>query len=227
MTFARISAVLTLASAAFVSGCMDGPAAPQQPTVTVSLTTGPRTSGKVSAGTVEVTSAKILLRSIRFHSALSDDSADVATGSMIVALNLTGELTQVVAQDVRAGTYDRIRFRLHKPEDFEPVGDPDFRVGSSGDERFSTVVRGTSSGMPFLFRSNQSAEQELQIQPPLVVREDQTTNLTMILNVSRWFQGPDGALDPLRVEDASLIEDNIKDSFENVFPDDDRDGRAD
>ncbi len=229
MSPARFIAPLTVAVALapLLAGCQDEAMAPQKPTVTVSLTTGAGAAGKVSSTGVEVSSAKILLKAITFHSALSDDSADVATGSIVVTLNLTGGLTQVVAQEVQPGTYDRVRFKLHKPEDFEQISDPDFRTGSSGNERYSTVVRGTSSGAPFLFRSGESADQEVVIQPPLVVSEDRTTNLTMVVNVAQWFQGPAGALDPLRADDARIIEDNIKGSFDKAFPDDDRDGDND
>jgi hypothetical protein len=225
MSPSRFSTALLLALAPVLAGCQDDAMTPQKPTVTVSLSTEAPSAGKVSAAGIEVSSAKILLKAITFHSALSDDSTDVATGSIVVTLNLSGGLTQVVAQDVRPGTYDRVRFKLHKPEDFEPVPDPEFRVGSSGNERFSAVVRGTSSGAPFLFRSSESADQEVVIQPPLVVSEDRTTNLTMVVSTSQWFRGPEGTLDPLRAEDARIIEDNIKRSFESAFPDDDRDGK--
>lgn len=224
MVHQRIGSALIMAMVAFVAGCQEDSSGPQQPSVTVSVVARGGSVGKSAAAGVAIASAKVLLKSVSFHSALSDDSADVETGSMAVTLNVAGGLTQVLARNVRPGTYDRVRFRLHKPEDLEPIPDPEFRIGTSGNDRFSVIVQGTSSGVPFKFRSNESADQELFITPPLVVPADGTTNLTLVVDVARWFQGPEGPLDPLRPEAADLIEENIKASFREAFPDGDRDG---
>ena len=74
----------------------------------------------------------------------------------------------------------------------------------------------------------QSAEQEYDLVPPMVLEgDDDDANLTLVIDTTMWFDdGSGGTLDPRDPADAEKIEDNIIRSIE-VFEDDDEDGEDD
>lgn len=185
---------------------------------------------KSAAGdTLSIDTAKILIKNIEFQSALDDDSLDFKTGPFVVVLDLTGQVSTVTTGTIPPGTYDRIKFKIHKPEDTEVIPDPEFRIGTSGDERFSVIVKGVFNGVPFLFRSKEGLDQELPITPPLTIAADgKGINTTLLADVSSWFvDSADGSvLDPMDAENEDLIDENIENSFE-AFEDDDKDGNDD
>lgn len=193
--------------------------------------TMPKTSTMQSSH-VALTEVKLLVREIEFESDLEDDgvaedSLEFETGPLVISLNLDSSVTPVAVHDVKAGTYDEIEFKLHKPEDTETPPDPDFKIGTSGDERFSIIVRGTYYGQDFLFRSTQNMEQEIELPEPLVLEEDRQVNVTLNVDLSTWFvdqQGND--IDPTLEQNRQAIDESIKQSFE-AFEDNDIDGEVD
>lgn len=222
-------AAATLALA-LLTGCSSDPASSGAPMVesgNLSITllaAPPATSGPAAA--VTITSAKVLLKRITFGDARSNDSADVKAGPFAVTLNLQGGRTPVAAAQVRPGVYDRLRFRLHKPEDTEPIPDPEFREGESGQLRYSVIVRGTVDGVPFVFRSRESATQDLHLAVPIRVDESGSVKVTLRVDPNTWFVSDGRTLDPTDASHRDRIDDNIKRSFE-AFKDNDADGRPD
>lgn len=183
---------------------------------------------------VTITEAKMLIRRIEFKSDLeddgiADDSLDFQTDPLVVILNLDGNVNEIAVTDVEPGSYDEIEFDIHKPEDMETPPDPDFRIGDSGDERFSIIITGTYNGQNFVYRSNENMEQEMELTTPLIITEDtENINVTLKVNVSNWFVDESGnQLDPLNPDNESDIDDSIERSFENVYEDNDLDGEED
>lgn len=213
----------------FFAGCGSDPASPDTTGVTGNLLLNVRVARTAASGppaAVTLSSAKVLLKHITFGDARSEDSADVRTGPYAVTLDLTGGGTAVAAARVRPGIYDRLRFRLHKPEDAEPIPDPEFREGQSGDLRYSVVVRGAVDGVPFVYKSRESATMDLGLPVPITVGEQGTVSVTLLVDPNTWFLAGGRTLDPARSGDRELIDENIKRSFE-AFRDDDGDGRPD
>jgi hypothetical protein len=168
---------------------------------------------KPSGEGLEVSLVKNLLKKIRLHEIASDDSADIQDGPWAVVLNPDGTRTDVALSSIPEGSYDRIRLRLHKPEDMEPIPDAEFRSGASGRERHSVIVRGMWNGMPFTYRSRQSAEQEEERTPPLRVASGTIVAATLLIDPRTWFEGPDGTLDLTLEQNAQLVDDRITQSF--------------
>ena len=52
-------------------------------------------------------------------------------------------------------------------------------------------------------------------------------NLTMKINKLQWFLQNGGEIDPRNPSNEDTIDDNIRNSFKNVFRDDDRNGIPD
>lgn len=197
------------------AGCDSGVSNNDPETARASLTF--RTSYTQSASknaNITVEQAKLLVREITFHST-GADSLDFKTGSVVVSLNLDGEATTVATSDIPVGSYNKISFKIHKPEDGEQVGDSDFAIGTSGDERFSVIVSGQMDGEPFTFRSRKSTKQRIEFASPLVIDETTTEfEASLSVDVDQWFVGEDGeALDPTNFDDEDEIDDAIRRSI--------------
>lgn len=209
-------------------GCSNPSASPQKgENVTLSFGVAAHSSTDLATTAVTIESAKILLKNITFHRFPSDDGQDIKTGPLVVLLNLNGSLNTVAASRVASGQYDRVRFILHKPEDLEPIPDPEFRDGESGSLRYSTIVRGTYEGRPFVYKSRINAQQEVRFTSPITVPEDGVVNVTLVVDPGSWFVHNGATLDPADPSNADTIDEAIKASFRNAFRDDNRDGRAD
>ena len=184
---------------------------------------------KTSADTLTLDTVKVLMKNIKFK--VDDDfedSLDFKVGPFVLYLNLTGNLTTIGVSDIPAGTYNKVKFKIHKPEDDETVSDPEFKTGTSGNERFSVIIKGHYFSSPFVYKSKKSIEQELWLNPPLVVADSiGSTNVTLSVSTFSWFRDEDGSLmDPADSENEDTIDDNIKDSFK-AYKDDDKDGDDD
>lgn len=71
-----------------------------------------------------------------------------------------------------------------------------------------------------------AAEVEFEFEPALVVEAGVNDNITVALDLARWFRNETGALLPPSAENQSRIEQNIATTFD-VFGDRDRDGKED
>ena len=84
-------------------------------------------------------------------------------------------------------------------------------------------------GQDFVFESDLSVEQELDLIPALTVEDATTsTNITIFVDVDSWFRdGLGGLIDPATANEGlvneELVEDNIENAME-AFEDEDEDG---
>ena len=191
-------------------------------------------SASVQSNHLTITEAKMLIREVEFKSDLEDDgipddSLDFKTGPLVVVLNLDGTPNEIGVSEVQPGSYDEIEFDVHKPEDNQTPPDSDFKIGDSGDERFSVIVRGTYDGQEFLYRSRENMEQELELATPLTISEDtESLNVTLAVDLSQWFVDENGnQLDPTVPDNENAIDESIERSFEKAFKDNDQDGEED
>jgi len=210
-----------------LNGCMENSPSGPPATGNLSLSVWVPTSRAKTSGTIALSSAKVLIKKIAFHSALSDDTADVKSGAVVVSLRLDGSPNEVILADIRPGVYDRIRFQLHKPEDGELVGDPEFAGSMSGSDRYCAVAKGVFDGASFDYRSRQNATQEILLAAPVVVEDGGRVNVTLVVNPSSWFRFNDAVLNPMDPSNADRIDENIKASFEGAYRDNDHDGSPD
>ena len=80
-----------------------------------------------TAAQVEIEEAKLLIQTVQFS---AEDGEDYTfnTASFVVDLDLTGRASKVLVGAVPPGAWERLTFKIHKPEDDEAVPDPDFKV---------------------------------------------------------------------------------------------------
>jgi hypothetical protein len=163
---------------------------------------------------VVIEEAKLLVDQIKFHSDEAD-SLDFRTGAVVVDLDLNNQPVVVSVGDVTVGRYEHVSFKIHKPEDNEDVGDSDFREGTSGNERFSVVVRGQYDGTPFVYKSRKTAQQRIDFIPELeIATPDTTIDVALTVDLSGWFVDEDGnELNPFDESDENDIDDAIRRSI--------------
>jgi hypothetical protein len=224
----RIAGTILIAAIA-LAGCGKGQITSPEESANLSMSIAGQSSRPKTGGgnALVIESAKILLKNIKLHKFPSDDSTDVKVGPFAVGLNLSGSLTTIAAARVPAGMYDRVRFRLHKPEDFEPIPDPEFRDGESGQLRYSVIVRGTYNGESFVYKSRENAYQETRLISPITVTDDQMVNVTLVVNPQEWFEHNGQVLNPADPANVQIIDNAIKGSFSRAFKDNNKDGQPD
>lgn len=173
--------------------------------------------------TLEITEAKGLLTEIEVES----DSASrrVKAGPIVVNLNVEGLNKVMTSGVIPTGTYKKIKFQLHKPEDSETIPDPEFRTGSSGNQRYSFIIKGRYNGTPFVYKSRKTINIVMALNSALNLTAK--SNLTILFDKMRWFQNSSGTIDPSNSSFEDEIDDNIKNSFRKAFKDDDKNGVPD
>lgn len=159
----------------------------------------------------------------------SDDHCEkFIVGPVLVDLPLAAGPARMITIEADTGTYRELEFEIHKPED--DGGDLAFLQQHPDFARVSIRVEGSYNGVPFTFLSDLSADQEIDLVPPLVIREAATTNLTLTVDLREWFLsgGRTTFVNPATANkggsNENLVKDNIRRSLE-AFEDDNRDGR--
>ncbi|HEY7027779.1 MAG TPA: hypothetical protein VH438_09255 [Gemmatimonadales bacterium] len=164
----------------------------------------------------------------------SEDACEnVNAGPFLLDLPLGSGVEQVFSVAVDTGTFDELRIKLHKPEDdgSDPA-DVAFLAAHPDFAAISIRATGTWNGTPFTFTSDLDAEQEMQLNPPLVVTDaGANVDVTLKVDVATWFaDGTGGLLDPGTAgkggQNENLVRDNIENSFD-AFQDENRDGHDD
>jgi len=134
--------------------------------------------------------------------------------------------TDFAVGNIFPGTYDRVKFEIHKVEASETPPDPEFREGNDSKLRYSVIVKGKYNSEDFIYKSRKSAKQDLKLETPIEVGANEIANLTIIVDPYTWFYDDIAPLDPTDPDNESEIDKNIKESFKKCFRDDNYDGIA-
>ncbi|HSI05444.1 MAG: hypothetical protein ACAI38_03705 [Myxococcota bacterium] len=183
--------------------------------------------------TLLITAAEVVLREIELE---RDDVTDCdgdddgrdgcekfETGPRLVSLPLDGGVAEQVITAVPEGTYDRLELEIHKLSD---DNGSDILRERPDLADVSIRVVGTFNGAAFVFVSDESFEQRVELDPPVVVGAGNAdVNVTLSIDLARWFSTAAGMLvDPSQAADT--IEEGIDGTFA-CFEDDDHDGDDD
>ncbi len=173
-----------------------------------------------------ITEAKALITEIELETEPSGTSQEIHISPVVIYFNTGGQVISVTAANLPAGTWNKIKLKIHKPEDTESIPDPEFREGTSGNQRYSFIIKGTYNGSAFVYKSRKSADIIISLPTPLVTGGSQK-NITVLVNPALWFMNNGNVLDPTNSGNDDMIDDNLKNSFKRAFRDDDKDGRSD
>ena len=182
---------------------------------------------KVSADDFQIQEVKLLLKNIKIKNQSHEDSLQVKTGPMVVNLNMTVKTTEFVSSEIPAGSYNRVRFEIHKIEDSEISPDAEFKDGMESSKRYSIIVKGTLDGEAFTYRSRKSAVQDIKLSEDLIVEENSEANLTITVDPVSWFYEGDTLLNPNDDSNDDKIDNKLKDGFKRAFKDNNHDGVSD
>jgi len=191
--------------------------------VSLSVKTGDVTDNPAS---IVIDEAKALITEVEVEQEPSGTEHHIRVSPFVVYFNLNGTLITVTTGNIPAGLYNKIKFKVHKPEDNEPIPDPEFREGSSGNKRYSFIIKGKYNGISFVYKSRKSAN-IVVVFPTAINMQENTRNITLLINPSLWFKNGSVEIDPRNSGNENLIDDNIKNSFKRAFKDDNKDGLPD
>lgn len=224
-------------------GCNTTPNNPDGSTVSISFaSTG--SLNKINLTSIELDTIKILIRDVKLEneSDSADDeshsgmhsgpgseyrSEDIKVGPFVVYLNLNGITTDFAVNNIPAGSYNEIKFKIHQIQGSEVPPDPEFKDGNDESHRYSVIVKGKYNSVPFIYKSRKSAHQKVRLDSLLVVQENSVTNLSISVDPASWFMDGQTELDPTDSSNAPIIDNNIARSFKSAFRDDNHDGECD
>ena len=161
----------------------------------------------------------------------SDSCEELELGPILLDLPLgSSGIAHSFTVPVAAGSYDEIEFKIH-PASHDDTPDAAFLQAHPEFAGVSVQVDGTFNGVGFSFTSDLSAEEEIELSPPLAVAESATADLTLLVDLDRWFRNGAGLLvDPatanVGLANESLVESNIRATL-HAFEDEDHDGTDD
>lgn len=218
---------LFIFSSYLLHGCGEDSVAPPADNVDFSsMSSGDTIGGDI--GILVIDTVKVLIKDIKLNiTNANQDSTNFKVGPYVLYLNLVSSVNIVSTAYIPPGTYDKVRFMIHKLGDNEIPPDPDF-LDANG--RYSVVVKGSYNGLSFIFKSNKSAHQKLTFPGNLQVSASGKSNITLQVKPYLWFIKNGVYLDPSDPANESDIDNNIKDNINNnfkCFVDNDRNGIPD
>jgi hypothetical protein len=187
--------------------------------------------------TLVLTNVQVVLKHIELQ-AVRDSAAtdslgcqEFAAGPLLVDMPLGGDVAQAVSVDVPPGTYNQVEFNIH-PVRGEEADAAAFLAAHPEFAGVAIRADGFFNGTAFTFTTRRGAHEETDLEPPLVVTADGgPVNVTLQVDHTMWFVGPDSSLiDPSTAnadgENQRQVDRNIRRSF-HAFQDRDCDGRDD
>ena len=247
-TLGRGAASAVLALVCAMTGCNNSPTASNGGRISLSVRNFSTPAGVMLAkvaspmavDSIVVTRARLVVSSIDFEGGndqSDDDDMEFMSSPVVVELSMTDTVKSIAVANIPNGSYSEIEIEIStvsdsdlaalSPADLAPFAD--FIAGP----RYSIIIEGMvyqngMAGQPFVFNSAIYAEQEYDLNPPLVVSADNpVANVTLAIYSAGWFVGPNGALlDPNDPANKTVIERNLKQSI-TMYEDDDRDGDDD
>jgi hypothetical protein len=149
-------------------------------------------------------------------------------GPVLLDLPLSGSGTSALGVTVPSGTYSEIEFELDdvRTDSRATQAERDFLAANPSLRDITMKVVGTYKGVAFTLNSKVNAEVEFEFSPALVVQPGVNDNVTIALDLGRWFKNSSGAILAPTVANLAAINQNILAAFE-AYGDRDRDGRQD
>lgn len=194
---------------------------------------------KVTVSSIELDTVKILIRDLKLENETESDSEhhsgmnhemrseDIKVGPFVVYLNLNGMTTDFAVNSIPAGFYNEIKFKIHQIQGSEMPPDPEFKEGEDNSLRYSVIVKGKYNNIPFVYKSRKSAQQKVELDTPLEVVENTSTNLTITVDPYSWFMDGQTEIDPTNPANMNMIDNNIAKSFKGACRDNDHNGHHD
>jgi hypothetical protein len=204
--------IITFSGGCFLSGC-EGTTGPTADNFEMSYSSTTDTVLTDADNVLELDTVKILLKDIKLNLSSSNDSNNFKVGPYVLFLRLNSSITSVGTEIIPNGTYDKIKFEVHKLEDTEAIPDPEF---ADSEGRYSVVCKGRYNYTVFTYKSSKSAKQILQFTSGLVISKTMT-NVTLLAKPKIWFIKNNDYMNPRDTVNWNDIDNNIKNNINNNF----------
>jgi hypothetical protein len=190
------------------------------------------TTGNNPQNILVIHEAKVMIKDMKIEMEEGNggegEDEDFKIGPFVIDLNLDAKVNLITTSVLKAGNYEKVKFKIHKLSQNEVPPDPDF---SDANGTYSVIVKGSYNGMDFIYKSKVTANQKLNLQKVLQITANRADNITFYASPILWFFDDNGnILDPTLEFNRHIIDDNIRDNIKNhirIFVDDDHDGRPD
>ncbi len=113
-----------------------------------------------------------------------EDCDELRIGPYLLDLPLGAGPARSFSVELPAGSYREVKFKVHKAN---TTDDAAFVAANPEFDQRSVRVVGTYNGVPFVFTSDVTANQEAEFNPPLTVDGTTATDLTLFVDLSSWF----------------------------------------
>lgn len=181
---------------------------------------------------ITVDRVRIAIREVELERASAQpdearDAQEFEAGPFVLDLSgtaLNGTVQQLMVNDIPAGTYRELKFKVHPPSATDSTDPAVQAMAAAQPGGASIIVEGQIDGQPYTFMSALDVEEQFE---GTFTFTGGAQNVTLNVDPSSWFGGTGSTrLDPRIAGNKSAIESNIQASMK-VFEDDDRDGQDD
>ena len=183
---------------------------------TVEVVTGKKGFLAEGIDSLVVTKFRMLISSIKLHGKLDSEDKDesLKTGPYVLKADSTNSFYYLTDHSVPEGSYDKIKFEIHKFPESERVnyeGDTLFGEFATND-KYTILIDGyyyeNGEEIPFEFKSNKTENLSIKFDPAVELNDDEVNNIDLDINPELLF-----------VKDGAIIkptEDNWKDIEKNI-----------
>jgi len=178
---------------------------------------GKSSPSAVFVDSLKVTSTAIVISNLKMHQdSIDTDSTDdgtIKTGPFLLVFDSTGSHV-AVSSPVPAGTYDRIKFEIHKlrnTDDSLKLLLSDF-VAQDATIRITGYVWVAGVQFPFTYYSDNTENIQVRFTPSIAIAENSTTNVTLQFDPVSIFSAG-GVLDPRDLTNKNQIKIGLKSAF--------------
>jgi hypothetical protein len=175
---------------------------------------------------VVITSAKALISRVELEVDGKTTTQLIAFSTTAVNLPLDGSLSRVVDGYIVRDNFTKVKMQIHKAEVSETLPDAEFSEGAGDNQRYSFIIKGTYNGVPFIYKSKQSLQVIINFAATVNINLP-AMNISVLFDKLKWFKSGTTVLNPNDPNNSALIDDNIKNSFKQVFKDNNSDGTPD
>lgn len=165
---------------------------------------------------LEITNFRMLISSIKLHGKSENEDKDESfkTGPYVLRADSTGTFYYISEHSVPEGSYDKIKFEIHKFPESERVkfvNDIVFGEFATSD-KYTILIDGyyyeNGEKIPFAFKSNKTENLSIKFDPDIELNDDDVNNLDLHIRPELLF-----------VKDGSILrptEDNWKEIEKNI-----------
>lgn len=219
----------------FIAGCSDDSTSPGAGNGTLAMSTELASSGTVKSTTfsrksspsaifvdsLKVTSTAVVVSNLKMHhddddSTSSDSTHDgtIKTGPFLLVFDSTGSHV-AVSSAIPAGTYDRIKFEIHKLKGKNDSLNAQFADFILNDATIRISGHMWQGGVQSDFTYFSDITENIQVffAPSVSIEEGNTTNVTLQFVPQTVFFVSGNVLNPLDLTNKNLIKAALKASF--------------